>query len=161
MTLNGDCHQEINMKRFERLAGEERGQIVALFAVMLVVLVGFAGLVIDGAYYFKQRQELQAIADGAALAGAMQLNYGMLGNKTNTFKLEWFPVSKTAKDAATEYCALYDIDDPELTMPKKALGEVLTVKVSREIDTFFIHILTSNRKVIVSAEAHGLLDVGY
>lgn len=149
------------MKRFERLAREESGQIMAWFALMLIVLVGFAGLVIDGTYYFKQRQELQAIADGAALAGAMQLNYGMLGGPTNSFKLEWFPPLKKAKDAAREYCALYDINDPEITMPVEALGEVLTVKVSREIDTFFIHVLTSERAVVVSAEAHGLLVAGY
>ena len=145
----------------KRLVGEESGQIIVWFALMLVVLVGFAGLVIDGAYYFNQRQDLQAIADGAALAGAMQLNWAMLSNQTNTFKLEWFPALKTARDAAREYCALYGIDDPEFTIPIVALHEVLTVKVSREIDTFFIHVLTSNRKVTVSAEAHGLIVAGY
>jgi hypothetical protein len=144
-----------------RLVGEERGQILVWFALMLVVLVGFAGLVIDGAYYFKQRQELQAIADGAALAGAMQLNYGMLGGPTNSFKIEWFPPMKRAKDAALEYCRLYGIDDPELEMPVEALGEVLTVRLSREIHTFFIHVLTLERKMTVSVEAHGLIVDGY
>ena len=143
------------MKRFERLAREERGQIVAWFALMLIVLVGFAGLVIDGAYYFKQRQELQAIADGAALAGAMQLEWSTLA-LWNLFVLG-FSLPENAVQAAEDYCALYDVDDVAITN----FAKVLTVKVSREIDTFFIHVLTSDRKVVVSAEAHGLLDVGY
>ena len=148
------------MKRFERLAREERGQIIVWFALMLVVLVGFAGLVIDGTYYFKQRQELQSIADGAALAGGMQLQYGQL-SLYNMFKLEFLPGRLSAKKAAADYCELYGIADPEISTPVEQLGEVITVKVSREIDTFFIHILTSERKVLVSAEAHALLVAGY
>lgn len=148
------------MKRFERLAREERGQIIVWFALMLVVLVGFAGLVIDGTYYFKQRQELQSIADGAALAGAMQLQYGALSSYLNMFKLE-FLVRLTAKEAAADYCELYGIDDPEISTPLEGLGEVITVKVSREIDTFFIHVLTSERKVVVTAEATARLAAGY
>jgi len=149
------------MKRFECLAREERGQIIVWFALILVVLVGFVGLVIDGTYYFKQRQELQAIADGAALAGAMQLGYGSLTSYLNMFKLEFLPVMLTAEEAAADYCERYGIDDPEISTPLEGKGEVITVRVSREIDTFFIHILTSERKVLVTAEAHARLAAGY
>jgi len=151
------------MKGFERLAREERGQIIVWFALMLVALVAFAGLVIDGTFYFKQRQELQAIADGAALAGGMQLNIAMLGGPPNWFKLEWctFCGFLTAKQAARDYCALYGITDPEIKLMPPGISEAITVKVSREIDTFFIHIVTSDRKVLVTAEAIARLAAGY
>jgi hypothetical protein len=52
---------------------EERGQVLALFTVALVVLLAFVGLVIDvGKAYYVQRS-LQQAADAAALAGAGDL----------------------------------------------------------------------------------------
>ena len=47
-----------------------RGQVLMLVALMLVVLVGFAALAIDMAYMFSVRHELQRCADSGALAGA-------------------------------------------------------------------------------------------
>ncbi len=47
-----------------------RGQVLMLVALMLVVLVGFAALGIDVAYMYSVRHELQRCADSGALAGA-------------------------------------------------------------------------------------------
>ena len=57
-----------------RWAEGERGQVLVLVALLLVGLVAVAGLVTDGAVVFTQRRDLQNIADGAALAGAMQID---------------------------------------------------------------------------------------
>ena len=53
----------------------ERGQLLVLFAVALPVVVGFAGLAIDVGLMFSYRTSQQRGADGAALAGAVEL-YG-------------------------------------------------------------------------------------
>jgi hypothetical protein len=56
----------------KRLAGEH-GQAIVMSICALTVLLGFSGLVIDiGRAYFAQRN-IQASADAAALAGAMEL----------------------------------------------------------------------------------------
>jgi len=47
-----------------------RGQILPLFALMLVVLVAMVGLVLDGGSTFAQRRTQQNASDLAALAGA-------------------------------------------------------------------------------------------
>jgi hypothetical protein len=52
---------------------EERGQVIVLVVVMLVVLLGFAALVIDVGYAYYAHRSLQASADAAALAGAQEL----------------------------------------------------------------------------------------
>ena len=52
---------------------EERGQVIVLVVVMLVVLLGFAALVIDVGYAYYAHRQLQASADAAALAGAQEL----------------------------------------------------------------------------------------
>jgi hypothetical protein len=52
---------------------EERGQVIVLVVVMLVVLLGFAALVVDVGYAYYAHRSLQASADAAALAGAQEL----------------------------------------------------------------------------------------
>jgi Flp pilus assembly protein TadG len=47
-----------------------RGQIVVLFAVILVVLLGFTALAIDSSVIYSDRRAAQNAADAAALAGA-------------------------------------------------------------------------------------------
>lgn len=51
----------------------ERGATAVLVALLLVVLLGIAALSIDLGYLFTTRNELQNIADGAALAAARKL----------------------------------------------------------------------------------------
>ena len=53
-----------------RGADEERGQILVIFALALVVMIGMVGLVLDGGGAFAQRRSEQNAADLAALAGA-------------------------------------------------------------------------------------------
>lgn len=53
-----------------------RGQILVLVAVSLVVLLGFAALAIDIGYFYHTKNQLQGAADAAALAGASELQYG-------------------------------------------------------------------------------------
>ncbi|WP_227870743.1 pilus assembly protein TadG-related protein [Orrella marina] len=46
----------------------ESGTILVIVAIVMVSLLGFAGLAIDFGYYFVQKTRLQALADSAALA---------------------------------------------------------------------------------------------
>ena len=48
----------------------ERGQVLVLVALVLVVLLGFAALAVDVGYMYTVYQELQRCADAGALAGA-------------------------------------------------------------------------------------------
>jgi Flp pilus assembly protein TadG len=48
----------------------ERGQMLALFAICLVAIIGVTGLVIDGGLTMVQRRDQQNVADAAAMAGA-------------------------------------------------------------------------------------------
>jgi len=51
-----------------------KGQILVLVALSLVVFIGFAALAIDVAYFYHTRHQLQGAADAAALAGAAELD---------------------------------------------------------------------------------------
>ena len=52
-----------------RFRDDERGVVFLVVGLCLIVLIGFAGLAIDGGYIYWTRTNLQATADSAALAG--------------------------------------------------------------------------------------------
>ena len=54
-------------------AGNERGAVVVIVAIMLVAFMGIGALALDVSNALVARNELQNVADGAALAGARQI----------------------------------------------------------------------------------------
>lgn len=48
----------------------EEGQIIIILALVLVILLGFAGLALDGGMIYADRRHEQNVADAAAMAGA-------------------------------------------------------------------------------------------
>lgn len=52
---------------------EEKGAVAVIIAILVVVLVGFAALVVDVGAIYEERRQNQTVADAAALAGAQEL----------------------------------------------------------------------------------------
>lgn len=61
------------MTRTQTLLRQERGQVIVLLVVVLIVLLGSAALVIDVGRAYLAKRHLQASADAAATAGALEL----------------------------------------------------------------------------------------
>lgn len=57
----------------KKVMGEEKGSVMIMVVLALVVLIGFTGLVIDGGSLYLTKSRLQNAADAAALAGAQSL----------------------------------------------------------------------------------------
>ena len=62
------------MRRVERwrLSGEEAGQVLAIVAISMVVMLMFAALVIDVGNWFSHKRQLQNRADAGALAAGVE-----------------------------------------------------------------------------------------
>src|ERR671914_646174 len=56
-----------------RLAREERGQTLVIAALIMTMLLGFAGIAVDLAWYGLNLMRMQRAADAAALAGVVYL----------------------------------------------------------------------------------------
>src|ERR1700716_3701355 len=56
-----------------RFASEERGQTLVIVALVMTILLGFAGLALDVAWYELNLVRIQRAADAAALAGVVYL----------------------------------------------------------------------------------------
>ena len=72
------------MRRHDTEHRSERGQILILFVLAVVAIVGMLGLVLDGGAAYAQRRAEQGVADLASMAGATAyLNtQGDVGTKT-------------------------------------------------------------------------------
>ena len=64
----------MNRNSGKGLLRDRRGAVFVWVALMLVMLLGVAAMAIDMGYLWVLRNQLQATADAAALAGASQLN---------------------------------------------------------------------------------------
>src|SRR5512143_2947172 len=62
-----------NMRKLSARLRDRRGTVVVVVTLFLVLLFCFAALAVDVGYMMVRRNELQNIADTAALAGAGQL----------------------------------------------------------------------------------------
>ncbi|MDH6234633.1 Flp pilus assembly protein TadG [Mesorhizobium soli] len=62
------------LKALLRFLRSEEGTVLILFAVLIPVMMGIIGLVLDGGRAYTVNNELQDLADAAALAGAKELD---------------------------------------------------------------------------------------
>jgi uncharacterized membrane protein len=93
MQTNRDTKQ-----RLPHRPTSSHGQIAVMFALILPVLIGLAGLVIDGGVAMVQYRRGQVTLDSAALAAATQLNKDVFST-TNKVEL----VQSDAQLAAMRY----------------------------------------------------------
>ena len=63
-------------RRLESRAGDENGQVLALFVVSIVFVLGMVALAIDVGHAYYVKRSLQASADAAATAAALELPDG-------------------------------------------------------------------------------------
>lgn len=140
----------------------QSGQIIVLFAIVLVGLLAFAGLAIDGAMVYSDRRVDQNTADSAAMAGAgagstyIQLrdvnltqdfkcaNLNVNGSKMNEV-LDEIVDAAISRAGANGIIIDNDISDNNgvnVTCGNNTEGKYLDVEVriTTETDTSFIHI---------------------
>src|ERR1700730_5606921 len=62
----------------------QRGQAIPLIGLLIVILIGMAGLVVDGGQLTMQYRASQNAADAAALTAAIHLTNGNTNTKDTT-----------------------------------------------------------------------------
>ena len=61
------------MKKLMKIGKNEDGQALVLVTLLMVVLMGFAALVVDVGFVYLTKTKLQSAANAAALSGAQDL----------------------------------------------------------------------------------------
>jgi Flp pilus assembly protein TadG len=109
------------MKRFRFLSGAsgEKGAVAPIVALGLLAFVGFMALGIDLGQLYMVRNELQNVADAAALAAVKQLIQGSGGS---TATIDCVGAVQAAKDCAKKNYSLGVTDGIKITDADVSIG---------------------------------------
>jgi hypothetical protein len=122
------------MKRIYLTAIKQKGQILPIVVILLVVLLGFATLLTDAGSMTLSRRELQNAADSAALAGAQNLPD--------------YP-SQAITDATT-YATTNGKTGDTVTVTVGSDNKSITVKIVRQSPSFFGKIFKKSSSTVVA-----------
>jgi Flp pilus assembly protein TadG len=169
----------------KHIYARRRGNILALAAFMMIVLIAFVALAVDIGYLYTVRNELQRTADAAAIAAAWELA-DTEGNATNSNATN---LTTSARSYAVQYAAFNKVgseapllatddvnvgymanpSDPAdslVATPSGLLPNAVSVRVQRtsvqngQIPLFFARIL-GFESATASAEATAALLTGF
>jgi hypothetical protein len=136
-----------------------RAQALVWLAVALPVFIAIAGLAIDGALLLTARRQVQSVADGAARAGAMQLDQELLrGSGGNHVRLDVGAARATALGYLGEHL---NQELPWATPPRaevRASQQRVHVEVEGGLRTAFLRVVQIER---VSVGATSFADVQF
>jgi hypothetical protein len=99
--------------QFVHILKDQQGVSAVIVAITLVVLIGSAALAIDIGYLYATKNELQNIADAAALAGTNEIGDQWLNGETlnvNDIKVEIQDVSSKNQAAEKHGISILDAD---------------------------------------------------
>src|SRR4030066_2397631 len=130
-----------------------RGQILVLFTVSLVVLIGMAALGVDVGYMYSVRHDLQRCADAGALAGASR--FINAPGETGTWADAAVQAEATAR--AIEYASKDNvIQTPLMTQPGDNIivtfpgQDNVMVQTERTVPLFFARLFLGPTKRITA-----------
>jgi Flp pilus assembly protein TadG len=127
-----------------RLIRRDRGQIVPMFALMLILLLGITALVIDFGTVYASRRALQNAADAAALAGAKEIESGIFGGSSNptSAALSWAAKNGVPSTGAT--CTADGNPTVTYNSPSATRSNSWQVSVSRQVHLTFAPVIGVN-----------------
>jgi uncharacterized membrane protein len=129
------------------------GQAVVWAAVMMPLFLSAVGLAIDGGVVFKAERQLQNVADGAARAGAMQIDQ-------QTYRATSGATLQLDADKARQTAAQYlSAQASNVSGQVTADPQQVVVQVKEQVPTSFIRIVGID-SVQISAVAPARLRSG-
>jgi Flp pilus assembly protein TadG len=137
--------------------GNNRGSVIIMTAVAMVALLAFSALTIDGAMLMTTRNQLQAAADAAALAGATGLVNGNQQTATNR-AIACAASNKAVQDTRRPVI----ITAADITFPQAGRIRVTTHRTVASGDalrTYFMRIVSLGSNNLSDVTAHAAAEV--
>jgi len=131
------------MKLMKKTLNYENGQVLVLVALLMVILIGFTGVIVDVGVMQMTKANLQNAADAAAIAGAQKLP-----NKT------------TAENTAKDYAELNGAEKSKtiVSTPYNGDSNMIEVVCTKNVPFSFAKVLGFNDRD-VSARAVAKKDL--
>ena len=128
------------MKVRNHLSKLEKAQVLPIVVIGLLVMIGFAALIIDGGAVMLNRRTAQAAADAGALAGAQRAC-----------------LNKTDAKAVAEYYAT--VNNNATTATATVNGKVVTVVATVDHPSFFARIFSQDSDLARAEAAAGCFPI--
>lgn len=116
---------------FKRFGAQARGNVAMIFALALPVVVGGAGFGVETTYWYYRSVELQAAADAAAHAGAIERRAG-----SDDAEVEAVAVMAAEENGFDASAGTAEVNTPPLSGPS-AGGNAVEVVLTSEAERFF------------------------
>jgi hypothetical protein len=132
----------------------QRGIVLPVVAVTMVVLAGATGLALDGGRLFLEQRRMQAAADAGALGGAHEM---WRGKNDMAAQIRPSVVRNTQLNGYDESNATITINRPPASGPQAGDARFLEVIVERNVPTTFTRMLGPNAALVRARAVAGLL----
>ena len=83
----------------DRARRDERGQVLVIVAVSMIILVAMVGVVVDGGFAWGKQRDTQNAADASAKAGAVKLTENLAGKSPANTDADVFAAMMDTADA--------------------------------------------------------------
>lgn len=137
--------------RGRKIGSDERGQILPMFAVFLVVMILFVGMAIDLGYAYVTKANLSKAVDAAALRGMLSISQGTTQASSVAQSVFQANYQTSGRDNGGT------LPVPTVTfIPNPPVAGQLTkmnVSATTSVDTFFARILPSLHTLTISDTA--------
>jgi Flp pilus assembly protein TadG len=142
------------MRTSGRRTGREKGILLPLVAVLMIVLLGFMGLAFDASYMYYYKRRVQTAADAGAIAGAQELMRSSASEVTTAARkdaaLNRFTHGVNSIDVA--------VNNPPLSGPRTGDANFVEVIVTQPRPTWFLRVLGVSNATIRARAVAGLGD---
>lgn len=150
------------------MLSEEKGQSMVIFPILLIALIGFAGLAVDGGRLYIAKSQLQKAVDAGALAGADAILEGKEtgpGFNYSTAETTAESVAKSNYDSGIPYKGTAELDTSKNVNYVRVNGEEdVQLMLMPVLGLTKISKVTAAAKVIigdvVTADGGGLIPIG-
>lgn len=142
--LKSFIRQQLWLKRLNKhlgdFSGHQGGAIAVMFALMLPVIIGFAGLGIDAGLWYKDRRSMQTATDAAAVSAAIERTYG--ANSAEMLSIATIEATRNGFDSSIDTIT---VNSPptsgEFSGPD--YDAYVQVIINHPLDTFLSSVITS------------------
>jgi hypothetical protein len=134
----------------------ERGQILAMAALLVTALLGMVGLVVDGGFLVSQKRQAQNAADSAALAAVHRIFEGQNSSVAVAAALAYAESNGYPDDAEAVEVEVYHPPSGGNHAGDAGYVEVIIRETPR---SFFIHAILPGQTTVVARGVAGTIEL--
>ena len=145
------------LRLLTRLRRDRRGQVMLLTAVGMTVILGLAGLVLDGGTLYFQKRLLQIAADAGAVGGAWEV---VRGYTDLASQIRPAALNDAANNGYTSANATITVNNPPASGPSAGNSRFVEVIIDRSVATTFMRILNFTSVTVRARAVAGAVNIG-